>query len=229
METLARLRAGDREIEFGVATTEAESAAVLAQRFPVYQRWGYYRPGLGVDRDVHDDSSVYLLARLRGAPCDGLLVGSARVVLGQERDGFQFPAQDAFTFSLPAGVRDLPVSQCHEVGRLVSEHPEGVVPGTLLTPLGLIQTASLYSWRVGIRCGLAVVKQRLVRALQGVGVLMHEISSAQRIYPKDGPISGYFYRHFDPSVPVYWLEDIVPSIERAIENYQVLAESSVVA
>ncbi len=121
METLARLRAGDREIEFGVATTEAECAAVLAQRFRVYQRWGYYGPRLRVDRDVHDDSSVYLLARSRGRPCNGLLVGSARVVLGQARAGFQFPAQDAFDFSLPARVRDLPVSQCHEVGRLVSE------------------------------------------------------------------------------------------------------------
>jgi hypothetical protein len=30
-------------------------------------------------------------------------------------------------------------------------------------------------------------------------------------------------------VPVYWLDDIVPSIERAIENYQVLAQASVLA
>jgi hypothetical protein len=186
METLARLQAGNREIEFGIATTDAECAGVLAQRFRVYRRWGYYGPGLRVDRDVHDDSSVFLLARLRGQPRDGLLVGSARVVLGQERAGFQFPAQDAFAFSLPAGVRDLPVSQCHEVGRLVSERPEGVVPGTLLTPLGLMQAASLYSWRAGIRCGLGVIKQRLVRALQGVGVRMHEIPSARLIYPKGG-------------------------------------------
>ena len=32
--------------------------------------------------------------------------------------------------------------------------------------------------------------------------------------------SGYFY-HSDPVVPVYWLTDeIGPSIERAIANYQ---------
>jgi hypothetical protein len=34
----------------------------------------------------------------------------------------------------------------------------------------LIQAASLYSQRVGIRCGLGVIKQRLVNALVGVGV-----------------------------------------------------------
>jgi hypothetical protein len=44
-------------------------------------------------------------------------------------------------------------------------------------------------------------------------VLMHEIPSARLIYPTDGPTSGYFYRHPDPSVPAYWLDDIVPSIE----------------
>ncbi len=229
METLARLQAGDREIEFGVATTEAECAAVLAQRFRVYQRRGYYGPRLRVDRDVHDDSSVYLLARLSGQPCDGLMVGSARVVLGQERVGFQFPAQDAFDFSLPPGLGDIPVRQCHEVGRLVSERPEGIVPGMLLTPLGLMQAASLYSQRVGIRCGLGIIKQRLVHALLGVGVSLHVIPDARLVYPRNGPISGYFYRHPDPPVPVYWLDDIVPSIERAIENYQSLAESSVLA
>ena len=90
-------------------------------------------------------SSVYLLARLKGELSDGLMVGSARVVLGQERAGFQFPAQDAFDFSLPPGVGDIPVSQWHEVGRLVSERPEGILPGALLTPLGLMQAASLYS------------------------------------------------------------------------------------
>jgi hypothetical protein len=229
METLARLRAGDRKIEFGVATTEAECMAVLAQRFRVYQRWGYYGAGLRVERDVHDESSVCLLPRLKGEPSDGLLAGSARVVLGRERGGFQFPAQDAFAFARPDGVRDLPVSQCHEVGRLVSERPEGVVPGALLTPLGLMQAASLYSWRVAIRCGLGVIKQRLVRALQGIGVRMHEILSARLISPKNGPISGYFYRHPDPPIPVYWVENIVLSIEQAIENYQVLVESSIPA
>jgi hypothetical protein len=50
MQVLARLRAGDREIDFGVATTKVERAAILAQRFRVYQRWAYYyEPRLRVD------------------------------------------------------------------------------------------------------------------------------------------------------------------------------------
>ena len=115
------------------------------------------------------------------------MVGSARVVLGRERAGFQFPAQEAFDFPLPPGVEGVPVSQCHEVSRLVSERPEGIVPGTLLTPLGLIQAASLYSQRVGIRCGLGVIKQRLVNALRRRGRAPAQIPSARLIYPQDRP------------------------------------------
>jgi hypothetical protein len=51
MEVLARIRTGNRDIEFALATTKRERAAVLAQRFRIYQRKGYYGPGLHVDRD----------------------------------------------------------------------------------------------------------------------------------------------------------------------------------
>ena len=65
-----------------------------------------------------------------------------------------------------------------------------------------------------------MIKQRLLGALQGAGVALHEIQPACVTYPKDGPLSGYFY-HSDPVVPVYWLTDeIGPSIERAIARYQ---------
>jgi hypothetical protein len=93
----------------------------------------------------------------------------------------------------------------------------------------LIQAASFYSQRVGIRCGLGVIKQRLVNALVGVGVRLHMVPAARLIYPRTGPIAGYYYHHSDPPIPVYWLADIVPSIEQAIENYRVLTQDSVFA
>jgi len=48
-----------------------------------------------------------------------------------------------------------------------------------------------------------VIKQRLLRALHGAGVTLHDIQPASAIYPKDGPLSGYFY-HSDPVVLAYW-------------------------
>ena len=66
MDVLARLRAGGREIACGVATTGREGAAVLAQRFRVYQRSGYHRPGLRVDRDAYDQNAVYSCAAAVG-------------------------------------------------------------------------------------------------------------------------------------------------------------------
>jgi hypothetical protein len=41
------------------------------------------------------------------------------------------------------------------------------------------------------------------------------------LYPADGPVSGYYHRHPDPVVPVWWRGDeITPSVERAIVRYQ---------
>jgi len=111
--------------------------------------------------------------------------------------------------------------QCGEVTRLVSERPGGIVAGGLLVPLGLIQAVSVYSRQHAIRCGLAVVKQRLLRALHAAGVPLSEISPARLIYPEDGPTSPYYHRHADPVIPVWWSADqLAPFLERAVARYQ---------
>ena len=65
-----------------------------------------------------------------------------------------------------------------------------------------------------------MIKLRFLRALQGLGVRLHEIQPARLIYPSDGPVSGYYHRHPDPVVPVCWLVDeSAPSVEQAISTY----------
>ena len=65
MDVLTCIRAGGREIHCGLATTRHERAAAQAQRFRVYQRRGYYRPGLRTDRDAYDTkATAYFLALL---------------------------------------------------------------------------------------------------------------------------------------------------------------------
>ena len=221
MEVLTRVQTAGGQITFGVATTRAERAAILAQRFRVYQRRGYYRPGLTVDRDEYDRKAVYFLAALRGGEMADVMVGSARLMLREPDTSFRFLSQKSFQFALPEAVREIPVHQREEVSRLVSERPEGIVLGGLLTPLGLVQAISEYSLRHDIRCGLATIKQRLLRAFHGLGIRFNAIPSARLIYPRDGAVSAYFYRHSDPVIPVYWLADeIAPSIQRAIAHYQ---------
>ena len=220
MEVLARIRAGSRAIECGLATTRRERAAVLAQRFRVYQRKGYYRPGLQVDRDAHDDKAAYFLATLPDGDLGLVLLGSARLILGESRAGFRFPCEMAFEFELPAAIRDTAVSQRVEISRVVAEAAQGIVIGGLLVPLGLIQAMAGHTRPLDVRAGLAMIKLRLLRALQGLGVRLHEIHPARLIYPTDGPMSGYCHHHPDPVVLVYWLTDeIVPSIEQAIARY----------
>jgi hypothetical protein len=220
LDQLVRIRAGGREIEFGLAMTRQERRAVLAQRFRVYQRRGYYAPGLCDDRDAHDHRALYFLATLPDGAGGRFLLGSARLILGDARPEFRFPTEEAFEFELPAAIRETAVSERIEVGRVVAEAVQGIVVGGLLVPLGLIHAICLYVWPGGARAGLAVIKRRLLRALRGAGVALHEIEPATLVYPKDGPLAGYCY-HSDPLVPAYWLsEEIGPSVERAIARYQ---------
>jgi hypothetical protein len=103
---------------------------------------------------------------------------------------------------------------------VVAEAVQGIVIGGLLVPLGLIHAICVYAWPRGARAGLAMIKRRLLRALQGAGVALHEIEPATLVYPKDGLLGSYCY-HSDPLVPVYWLSDeITPSVARAIANHQ---------
>jgi hypothetical protein len=221
MNVLARIRAGGREIEYGVATTDEERAAVEAQRFRVYQRHGYYRPDLHADRDTFDDTAAYFLATLPDGAGGRFLLGSARLIPGEARPEFRSITERAFELDLPTAVRDTAPDRRFEVSRMVVESVQGVIIGGLMIPLGLIQAISEYTQPLDVRCGLAVIKLRLLRALQGLGVCLHEIQPARLIYPSDGPVSGYYHHHPDPVVPVWWrIEEIAPSVERAIARYR---------
>jgi len=127
----------------------------------------------------------------------------------------------AFEFELPAAIRDTAVSKRVEISRVVAEAAQGIVIGGLLTPLGLIQAMAGHTRPLDVRAGLAMIKLRLLRALRGLGVRLHEIHPARLIYPIDGPLSGYCHHDSDPVVPVYWRTDeIGPSVEQVIARYQ---------
>jgi hypothetical protein len=221
METLLRIGAARGQIDFGVATARGERVAVLTQRFRVYQRYGYYRPGLEVDRDEYDRKAVYLTGTVGTGRRPDMLIGSARLVVGEAEIPFTFPSQKAFQFELPEAIREVASRQCAEVTRFVSERPEGIVAAGLLVPLGLVQAVSVYSRRHAILCGLAVVKQRLLRALHAAGVPLAEISPARLIYPEDGPTGPYYHRHADPVIPAWWsVDQLAPLAAQASARYQ---------
>ena len=146
-----------------------------------------------------------------------MVLESARLILGAPGPRFRFPAEKAFRLVVPEAIRAIPVGQRAEVSRLVTERPEGIVLGGLVTPLGLIQAMSLYSLPRGIHCGVAAIKRRLLLALRGVGLPFHELRSSGCAYPRRGAMAGYFDGHPDPVIPVSWLgEEMVPAVERAL-------------
>ena len=110
MEVLTTIEAGGHTIDFGVATTREERKAVLAQRFRLYQREGYYHEGVTEDQDEYDEEAIYFVGGLRSAgPGRGFLVSSTRLIDGREDPGFEFPALKAFRFEMPAALREVPV------------------------------------------------------------------------------------------------------------------------
>jgi hypothetical protein len=130
MDVLASLGVAGRAIDFGVATTRGERAAVLAQRFRVYQRRGYYRLGVTVDRDAYDEQAVYVLAMLRDREVGDVMVGSARMVLGEAEACFRFLYWHAVQLELPKALRAIPARQCLEVSRRPNpKRPRRRLPG----------------------------------------------------------------------------------------------------
>ena len=71
MDVILRIGTAGRLIDFGIASARAKRSAVMAQRFRVYQRHGYYRPGLKADRDEYDQGAVSFLARVEGGDGSG--------------------------------------------------------------------------------------------------------------------------------------------------------------
>jgi hypothetical protein len=216
MQVLARLHAGGDAIDFGIASTLSERAEVLAQRFRVCQRYGYYRAGLAVDQDEHDATATYVIAVV-----SGLMVGSARIVQGNEQPGFRFPLDAAFAFEPPDLLRDVPPGKLYEVGRVVAEHATPLAAASLVIPLGLIHVVAHYAEQHELVAGLACIKQRLLRVLRRAGVAFRDVPAFRLIYPRDGVGAGYYHRDADPPVPIYWLpHEIIPSVERAIARYR---------
>jgi len=91
-------------------------------------------------------------------------------------------------------------------GRMFGE----IVIGDHLAPLGLTEAMAEYIRPLDVRCTLAVIELRLVRALRGLGVRSHEIQPARLIDPKKVPVSGHFRHHPGLVVSIWRLVDEIP-------------------
>ena len=175
---------GNRDIEFALATTRRESTPRSRRNASAStSAVATMAPGLEVDRDDYDDKALPFLAVLPDPALATVLLGSARLILGEPRA--ELLVEKAFEFDLPPAVAPIaPAPASIEVSRVAAEATHSVIGG-LLTPLGLMHAICEVRW--GLRAGVAVIKHRLLRALQGLGVALHEIEPAVIIYPKGAP------------------------------------------
>ena len=94
-------------VERGRATTRQERAAVLAQRFRVYPRRGARRDGRRTGRDHWNRWASDFLALLRGEEY-GVLLASARLIVGASVPAFRFPIEETFALEVPAPIQERP-------------------------------------------------------------------------------------------------------------------------
>jgi hypothetical protein len=60
-----------------------------------------------------------------------------------------------------------------------------------------------------------------MKGFRSLQLPQREIPSAGVIYPPNGLVAGYFHRHPDPAVPVYWLAgEMIPAVRRVIARYR---------
>lgn len=219
MRILSHIEVGRFSIDFGIAS-EQEREIVRAQRFRVYAREGYFsNPPASFeddpryDRDPYDEGAIYFVAKQGGR-----IIGSARVVPWGKGKGL--PVENAFKYEEPEELAAIPPKQRVEVGKLVSEAPEEIKSGELITTLGLIDAIIKYAGQNNIECGLAFLKNRLLYAFQRFYSLpVHKIQNAELIYPEDGILNAYFRNHDDGVTPVFFIrKEIGPVIDRLVRE-----------
>lgn len=109
-------------LECGRATTRQERAAVLAQRFPVYPRRGYYREGRRTDHDHWNRRASDFLPLFRDEDDGGVLLASARLIVGASVPAFRFPIEGNFAQEVPAPIQERP---CGRAPRSAASWPRG--------------------------------------------------------------------------------------------------------
>ncbi len=198
MDVLYSVNIKDHRYNFGVADTEEEKQKVREQRLRVYLKNGYYLDKAIIDdMDSYDDKAVYCMAETE----TGELFGSARIV--SVKDLGIFPIEKCYKFEFPENIKR---EECVEIGKLVSERRELNLrtQKRYFVTLGITIAALRFALDKNYKVGFSFIKKRLFDNLCKFRLSFNSIKGAKLVYPKDGLMSGYFYKHSDPIIPVYY-------------------------
>lgn len=180
---------------------ELEYPQMHAQRYRVYAKYGYIRredyPSQ-FEKDAFDSNSVYY-----GAFIGERLLGSVRVVRTSP-----LPIETFFTFQVPQDIKAVPAKERCEIGRLVVErkHPDDTVIPRNIVMLFLIKAlVDREASETKTPIAYAYLTSALLRKLTILGIPVHTLKNVQCLYPRVGPMHGYFYSEKGAIVPAYFV------------------------
>jgi hypothetical protein len=169
----------------GLADSNEERREARAQRMRVFRRAGHYGPEVIDDTDEADDTAHVFIAR---AVDDGTLLAAAHYY--PQRAGRLFNVEQAYKFTSPKAVDEVPLERRIEGDAIVVEH---VMPDYLCS-IGMIATSFLYYLTVRTHdVTLNASADRWISHLQRHDFVFHAIEGAELRYPKDGQMAAFFH------------------------------------
>lgn len=200
--TLRLLGAGDTvsDITVGELVDPQSILETYRQRLRVYGRRGYLRADAfpeKQDKDDYDESgSCTYVAALNG---DSRMLGSIRLIQAEK-----LPIQRFFTFETPSCMTG-DYRRHGELSRFVIErkHPDDDhVPRNILL-LFMVKVLLEIAHERQLICTYAYLKESLLKKMSLLRLPVGIIPEYTCVYPKDGPMAGYFYSD-EPVVPAYF-------------------------
>lgn len=194
----------DTAILFRQISTQEDLDKMHTQRYRVYAKYGY----LNLDKfdsesdvDIFDQSGscTYI-----GAWCGDRLLGSVRAIRSDI-----LPIEKFFEFRKPVSIENYNTNQSMELSRLVIERTDGDkdIPRNIVM---LFMTDMLLdlAQEANLQIGYAYLKERLINKMRLLRMPTTTIGEHTCIYPKDGPMSPYFYDHSDDMpIPSFFIID----------------------
>ena len=196
-------------VKFGIPNTDFELKKMYALRYQVYSTRGYINPlafpdKLDIDQYDKDKKCIYFVAQI-----DGQIIGSVRII----KDKYLPIETECYEFDEPEAINKIPRKRRAEIGRLVVRPYSNTeyLPRNLIMLL-LIDSLVKYGTRHNIPAVYAFLKTKLLGKLEKLKVPIHLIKPYKQVYPKDGVLSGYFYKKEDKAVPAYFLTSEVKEV-----------------
>jgi len=204
----------DETVLFGIATSE-DREQIFSLRYKIYSKYGYLNEEFYPEKREHDSfdedgSSRYLVAKVGER-----IIGCIRLIQSDI-----LPIEKNYNFEPPTEVASRERKEIVELGRLVIDRYSDTeyFPRNIIL-LFLVATIVHYCKENGTTIAYSFLKKRLIKKLNALHLPYTLIEPFTLLYPKNAPMTPYFYNEEDPAFPAFFMLDAMEKfVEKTIGN-----------